>query len=565
MRHALRTSAILTALAMSACGPGEAANNANNSNNSNNTTQDAGPDATSDGGADAGDPNALAFPEMNRISGTEGAGSFRFGAATAAAQIEDGLVDNDWYYWTLPVDQGGAGKSEPVGDAVRGKSKALEDIALMQELNLDAYRFSVEWSRIEPERDVIDQAGLDHYGEYLDALEAADIRPMITLHHFSSPIWVDDFRTEMGCGPEDDPLDTDLCGWDHPKGGELIIEELREHAALLARTYGDRVDDWCTINEPINYLLASYGQGVFPPGKSLLLSDDPTKMVTVVRNYIAAHVAIYEAIKENDTFDADGDGVAAEVGMSLSIVDWVATNRNRLSEDPSDIAARDRVDYVFHYLWVDSILNGTFDADFDTVAEESHPDWTGKLDWLGVQYYFQAGVTGTPALIPLVDATVCIPPVDFGSCVRLDDPTKYVPEMRYWYYEPGIYNVIMNMTERYPGMPLLVTEAGIATNTGPRRAENVVRTLEQVQRAIDEGADVRGYYHWSLMDNFEWAEGYGPRFGLYTVDRSDFSRTATQGAMVFGEIAATRTITGAQRDLYGGLGPMTPEAPIEED
>ena len=388
---------------------------------------------------------------------------------------------------------------------------------------------------------------------------------MITVHHFSSPIWVDDFTKTEGCGPDDTPTDDDLCGWDHPTGGQEVIEEIREHAALLARTYGDRIDDWCTITEPINYLLASYGQQVFPPGKNLLLGDDPTQLVVVLRNYIAAHVAIYEAIRENDTIDADGDGVAAEIGLSLSIVDWIPASRNRPSEDQADIDARDRVDYVFHYLWIDSLLNGSFDSDFDGTADEQHPDWKDKIDWLGVQYYFQSGVTANPALIPLVDATVCLPPVDFGTCVRLDDPTKYVPEMRYWYYEPGIYNVIMAMSERYAGLPLVVTEAGIATNTGARRAENVVRTLEQVQRAIDEGADVRGYYHWSLMDNFEWAEGYGPRFGLYTVDRDDFSRTPTEGATVLSEIAGARAITGAQRDQYGGLGPMTPEEEHSEE
>jgi beta-glucosidase len=572
MRHTLLRAALLSSLTLAiGCPtdpdpePGEDA--------ALDTGADAGADAapddagSADGGSDGGEdadtpPEAITFPAMGPISGAEGAGSFRFGAATAAAQIEDGLTRNDWYFWTLPEAEGGLGQSEPVGDAVQGKSRALEDIQLMQDLDLDAYRFSVDWSRIEPERDVVDQAGLDHYDAYIDGLDAAGIRPMITVHHFSSPIWVDDFINQaVDCTPSD----TDLCGWDHPEGGQLIVDEIAEHAALIARTYGDRVDDWCTINEPINYLLAAYGQGVFPPGKGFLLPNgDPQKMITVVRNYIAAHVAIYDAIKANDTFDADGDGVAAEVGMSLSIVDWIPAFRNRASTRAEDVAARDRVDYVFHYLWVDSLLDGSFDTDFDGTPDEQQPDWTGKLDWLGVQYYFQAGVTADPPLIPLVDATVCVPPVDFGACVALDDPTKYVPEMRYWYYEPGIYNVITAMSARWPGLPLLVTEAGIATNTGPRRAENVVRTLEQIQRAIDEGADVRGYYHWSLMDNFEWAEGYGPRFGLYTVDRSDFSRFATEGATVLGQIAGAREITTAQREQYGGLGPMTEEILEEE-
>ena len=106
---------------------------------------------------------------------------------------------------------------------------------------------------------------------------------------------------------------------------------------------------------------------------------------------------------------------------------------------------------------------------------------------------------------------------------------------------------------------MIVTEGGISTRSGARRAENIVRTLEQVQRAIDEGIDVRGYYHWSLMDNFEWAEGYGPQFGLYAVDRATMARTPTDGQRVMAEIARTRTVSAAMRAQHGGDGPMTAE------
>jgi beta-glucosidase len=186
-----------------------------------------------------------------------------------------------------------------------------------------------------------------------------------------------------------------------------------------------------------------------------------------------------------------------------------------------------------------------------------------SLDWLGVQYYFRAGVTARPALLSILGATPCVPPLDAGACLdELADPTFYVPEMRYESYAPGFYDVVMGFHERYAarGLPILATEAGIATNVGARRAENVVRILEQVGRLREAGVDFRGYYHWSMMDNFEWAEGYGPRFGLYTVDREHgFTRTATAGATVYGEIAQGRALTVSHRTTYGGLGPMTPE------
>jgi beta-glucosidase len=159
----------------------------------------------------------------------------------------------------------------------------------------------------------------------------------------------------------------------------------------------------------------------------------------------------------------------------------------------------------------------------------------------------------------VLDLMVCLGDFDLGSCVPAADPTHFVPVMNYEYYEPGVYNILTDLSRRWPDLPMTVTESGLATENGVRRAEHVVRSLEQIHRALDEGADVRGYYHWSLMDNFEWAEGFVPRFGLYRVDFDTYDRTATEGAEVLGEIAASRRLTGAMRDTYGGLGPMSPE------
>jgi len=133
--------------------------------------------------------------------------------------------------------------------------------------------------------------------------------------------------------------------------------------------------------------------------------------------------------------------------------------------------------------------------------------------------------------------------------------------MQYEYYEPGLYNVLTDFAQRWPDLPLTVTESGLATETGTRRAEHIVRSLEQIHRALDDGVDVRGYYHWSLMDNFEWMLGFVPRFGLYRVDHDTYDRMPTEGATVLTDIAASRRISAAQRSQYGGLGPMTPEAP----
>lgn len=516
-------------------------------------------DVTADDVRDSGSGDvpleAISFAPMGSRSAPEGRGSFTFGAATAATQIEDQNTNTDWWVWSAPEPEGLGKGADPIGDAVKGYSMALADIDLMEELNLDAYRFSIEWGRVEPERGVFDEEALAHYEGFIDALIARGIRPVVTLHHFSNPIWVDDPR-DVDCA--EGPTDANLCGLDHPEGAALVIEAMANFASVIATRFGDRVDEWCTLNEPVNYLLAAYGVGYFPPGKSLLLTSAP-RFFQTVENYISAHAAMYDAIKAADVIDATGDGIAANVGLTLSVADWVPARNNAPSELAADVEAAKRVRYVYHELFVEALRRGAFDPDLERTFEEERPHWEGRLDWLGVQYYFRAGVTGRPALIPVVGASVCFGDFDLGACLAPEDPTHYIPSMHYEFYAPGLYTILSEFGELWPDLPLTVTESGLATNVGRRRAEHTVRSLEQIQRAIDEGVDVRGYYHWSLTDNFEWAEGYDPRFGLYFVDFDTYERRATQGAVVLGEIAGARVMTKEMREEYGGLGPMTPE------
>jgi beta-glucosidase len=502
-------------------------------------------------------PGDISFPRIGSLSAPSGKGSFRFGVATAATQIEDQNPNTDWYVFTQPSSAGGLGMGAAfVGDASRGFTHALDDVALLQALHVDSYRFSIEWARVEPQRGVFDDTALAHYDALLNALHDAGIKPLVTLHHFSNPIWADDPR-DPNCAAG--PTDANLCGLGHPQGGALVIAEMEAFARTLATRFGDRVDEWGTVNEPINYLIASHGIGQFPPGKSTLVSSVP-KFMAVVRDYMSAHGRMYDALKAADTIDADGDGVAASVGVSLSVGEWVAASGGALSSDPTDVGARDRIVYVFHHSWPDSILNGTFDSDLDGTPDEQHPEWQGKLDWLGVQYYARMGVTGSPGLFPVVNATPCFPPLDLGACLPPLDPTWCVPAMGYEYDAAGVYGILRDFGARWPGLPLVVSESGIATQIGDRRAANVVRALEQIDRARGAGVDVRGYYHWSLFDNFEWALGFVPRFGLYTVDYNNgYTRTATAGATALAEIAAARRVSSGARARWGGLGPMTPE------
>src|SRR5262249_54352927 len=159
--------------------------------------------------------------------------------------------------------------------AAKGYTLAMEDIDLLAEMHLDSYRFSIEWARVEPQQGVIDEAALDHYSKLIDALVAKGIRPMITVHHFSNPVWVDD-PNDTTC--KTGPTPQTLCGRAPPTGGAMVVQAMADHAKLLAERFGDRVDDWATLNEPVNYLIAAYGAAMYPPGK-FGIGDIPNKFM----------------------------------------------------------------------------------------------------------------------------------------------------------------------------------------------------------------------------------------------------------------------------------------------
>lgn len=287
----------------------------------------------------------------------------------------------------------------------------------------------------------------------------------------------------------------------------------------------------------------------------------------VIERYAEAHVAVYEAIKANDTVDADGDGVAAHVAYSAAAAKWVPARGGRISSLAEDIAAAQRMEYTFQVVFTQAFMDGWIDRNLNGVedAGEARPGWFGKLDFLGVQHYFRAGVTaGGLIKLPFVDAMPCIPGIPIADgCVEATHPSKCIPTMQYEFAEEGIYEILTSFSERWPHLPMVVSESGIATDVGKRRAEQIVRSLEQILRAKSEGVDVRGYYHWSLMDNFEWAEGYGPRFGLYRVDAAggDYTRVATEAVGTLSDIARTRVLRDDDVQRLGGNGPLTPESP----
>ena len=369
---------------------------------------------------------------------------FRWGTATAAHQVEGGNWNNDWWAWEhnpkSPCE-------EPSGDACDQLNRYDSDIALCAALGFDNYRFSIEWSRIEPEPGEFSIAALDHYRRVLASCHAHGIEPVVTFHHFTTPRWV----AAEG-------------GW-HTA---TTVDRFLRFAEKSVNHLGDLIGTACTINEPNIVSFVGYQMGMFPPG-----AIDDAQFEAANANFIDAHRRVVPVLKAGP-----GD---FPVGLTLSMADYQAVP----ADDSDAIARRDRI---------------------RAVSEDQFLDIVGKDDFLGVQVYSRTRVGANSVLggeegVPTLPMGYEFWPESLGACLR-----------RAWNYTGG-------------SVPLLVTENGIGTNDDPQRIEYVQRALEGVLSCIADGIDVRGYTYWSLMDNFEWAFGYRPRFGIIEVDRATQRRT----------------------------------------
>jgi beta-glucosidase len=396
------------------------------------------------------------------VSAADGAfpAGFEWGTATAAHQIEGGNWNSDWWRFEHAP---GTPCSEPSGDACASYDRYEEDADLVASLGLSHYRFSVEWSRIEPEDGEFSRAALDHYRRCCEALRSRGVQPVVTFHHFTSPRWV-----------------ADAGGWEEPATGERFARYCAETAGALAGLMARA----CTINEPNIVAWCGYLLGVFPPGKR---DAEARRRVNAV--LAGAHRKAVEAVR------SAAPGVP--VGLTLSMSDYVAVG-----------GGEDRMARIRRRM------------------EDEFLDATEGDDFLGVQTYSRArinpdGLAGPEPGVPVL-------PMGYEFWPEALESTLH----RAWSYTGG-------------RAPLLVTENGIGTDDDPQRVEYVARALAGVLRAIDAGVDVRGYTYWSLLDNFEWAFGYGPHFGLVAVDRTDFTRTPKPSAEWFGRIARANALPPA--------------------
>lgn len=407
---------------------------------------------------------------------------FIFGAAVAEPQVSGFGHDSTWSAWQYAKDA--QGKSR-ILDGQRARLSSdfwnnyQEDIKLMQQMKLKALRFSIEWSAIEPEHGKINYDALQHYHDLCDALITAGIKPVVTLHHFAHPIWFE----ELGAFEKAANITyfTDFC-------------------ALMMREFGDKVFMWATFNEPGFYVFQGYIRGVWPPGKK-----DIRLAAHVTKHILQAHVRAYKIMKDINP--------QASVGIVHSITQFDP-------HDPTNGIQR-MTTYYLNHLFHDAITqffatgNFTFSIPLMMPITYHNPQATASLDYFGINYYSHVVV---------------------GWFGKVDREEEIKTDSPYTIYPEGLYRAIKDISQRIAQpqhIPIYITENGIADAKDTHRELFIKQYLYALYTAIQNGYDVRGYFYWSLMDNFEWAEAFTMKYGLYEVDMSTQERTLRNGSKAY--------------------------------
>ena len=414
---------------------------------------------------------------------------FLWGVATAAAQIEggaleDGRSDSIWDAYSRVPERILDGSTPVV--TCDHYHRWREDLDLLSELGVNAYRFSVSWSRIMPAgKGAVAPAGAAFYDRLIDELLARGITPMVTIWHADQPQILED----AGGWPC-----RDMAHW------------FAEYAEALFRRYGDRVRHWITLNEPNCFLYMGYGSGQIAPGTA-----DFRQAYQAIHHALLGHGEAVRRFREG--------GYAGEIGVTMSVDRWVPA-----SDDPADIAAAAQADEQNNWWLLDPLFLGRYpDAHrahigdmAPVVAEGDLASIATPIDFFGLNYYGRNIVKAGREYLGYAAKS------DYGTVGNEIDPA-------------GMVEVMRTMKSRYGALPIYITENGYYGDQQPQLVEGVYADPGRVQflhdhlvalrQALNEGIDVRGYCWWTLMDNWEWTAGFGPRMGLYYTDFTTRTRS----------------------------------------
>src|SRR6266540_4150251 len=436
---------------------------------------------------------------------------FLWGAATSAYQVEgsplaDGAGPSIWHRFSHTPGLVAGGETGDVAcDVYR---RYADDVLLMRELELDAFRFSVSWSRVVPQgRGSVNRDGLDFYERLVDALLGSGIRPVVTLFHWDLPAALDD-----------------RGGWLNPD----IADWFADYARVLFRALDDRVELWTTLNEPWVVVDGGYLHGRLAPGHR-----SSFEAPIASHNLLRAHAAGVRAYR------ADGKHA---IGLVVNLEPKYPASRS-----PEDLAATARADAYMNRQYLDPVFFGRYPAELAEIFGEAWPDFPAaeveavreRIDFLGINYYTRGVTRDDPAVHPVR--------------VRSVRQKRHTHTETGWeVYPQGLTDILVWLRDRYGSLPLYVTENGAAFYDPPEREEGTSdiddplrvaylrQHLRAARRAIEQGVDLRGYFVWSLLDNFEWSHGYGKRFGIVHVDYETQRRTPKASARFYADVIRTR-------------------------
>lgn len=410
---------------------------------------------------------------------------FLWGTATAAHQVE-GKQNNSWAHWEN-LENGKVYQNQKHGLACDWwGGRWREDFDRMQYLGHNTHRLSIEWSRIQPEPDTIDDAAVLHYQEMLQGLQDRGIRPMVTLHHFTNPMWLE------------------------AEGGWLAtstVDRFVRWVEIAADAFGDYTDLWCTFNEPMVFAVQAYLVAFFYPGKR-----NPWKMMRAAEMFLRAHAGAYHTIKSRYP--------EAEVGLAKHMLIfeplWPRIINHQLVR---------LVRQVFNNGFLEALITG--DVHFPLRRRVHINDLPGTLDFLGLNYYqrYRGGFA------PFSPQTFFLKQVP-------DDDSPPSPPLWGEIYPQGLFSMIKTVWNLLR-KPIYITETGTPDKSDEIRRWYIVHAIHSIWRAVNFNIPVKGIYYWTLMDNFEWTGGYNPEFhfGLYSVDFQTQERTLRRSGELYRAIS----------------------------
>ena len=426
---------------------------------------------------------------MRRVSERRFPRGFWWGAATSAHQVEGGNRANDW--WRFEQAHGLSS-----GAACRHWERFDEDFARAAADGHTMHRLSFEWSRIAPARGRLDADAIAHYHAVLASLRRHGLTPLVTLHHFTLPLWV-----------------ADAGGWE----SRATLDAFDGFVRFCAREYGGEVDWWCTVNEPEVYAFRAYSEGIWPPA----VRDD-RRALAVLANLLEAHGRAFRILHAEDRVDADGDGHAVRASFAKHLVQLVP----HAWWNPMDRVRARIEDAVFNAAVLEAGVTGAIDLGIPGAGRVRRqvPELAASLDYQGLNYYTRWSVRA------------------WGGDPHVARPGAPVNDLNLEVWPEGLAHAARRAATT--GVPVLVTEHGFADAADRLRPRALVESLAALRRATARGVPVLGYLHWSLLDNFEWADGWRGRFGLDRVDETADAcpRLPTRSAALFSRVALANAI-----------------------